>query len=176
MVQSTKPCGSSFAGRSTGQGGLSRKLPPTSYHKPAESQSRSAHRPPRPGEVSCESFTVTGADGSKRGGMILFSHDGQRVFKSGVLFDDGEYNRKVKSTHLLHTPPAICLQQPIVEELAQRGCRIVEISVDDGSRYAVDFATLLRKGKSLERGFGPQVMLPLNCWTRTDKAQQMRLF
>ena len=147
-------------------------LPSTVYHASGARKSRGAHRPPKPGEVTHEYVSVCDGAGHALGGIILYAHDGQRVFRSGILFDDGCYERKLKASHLLHTPPAIALQQPIVEELAQRGCREIRVMVsDDGARYVVDFATFLRDGRALDRGFGPQVMLPLNRWQKAGTVQ-----
>lgn len=104
---------------------------------------------------------------ARRSLSMLTATDGRRTFVAG-LYDPstGTLHKRLKQEHILRHPPAIALQGCVVEELERRGCRQIEARLPDGDVLTVSFALFLSAARLLDRGFGRQLALPLDCWTR----------
>jgi hypothetical protein len=79
--------------------------------------------------------------------------------------------KRIKPSHVLRTPPAIAIQQSVVDELKSRGCRRIRVEIIGGNTLTVDFPPFLRKSFQFDRGFGPQRALALDCWDHADSVQ-----
>lgn len=72
------------------------------------------------------------------------------------------------SIHRLREPVAWACDVAVLEQAEAAGARDVVILDDEtGIRYRASVAAMWEHGVRLERGFGPQVALPLERWQRT---------
>lgn len=77
------------------------------------------------------------------------------------------------SIHQLRAPRAWGVDVDALEEAERLGARwVVVVDRDDGSRYRASVAAFWERGVRLERGFGPQVALPLAYWQRTGAGER----
>ena len=93
---------------------------------------------------------------------ILYSNNGRPVAKvrNRILEKTVEQNR-----HQLKSPPAWALDESVFAEALGLGVESVEIKTrDTRRRYTVTASTFEKNCRTLDRGFGVQVFLPLNFW------------
>jgi hypothetical protein len=80
------------------------------------------------------------------------------------------------SQHFLKTPPAIAFDLDSLAQAERAGA--VEVQVIDketGTIYRTTIAHILRAGFELDRGFGKQIALPLEGWSRQRKGELVQL-
>jgi hypothetical protein len=87
--------------------------------------------------------------------------------------------KKVRaSRHLLRQPPAWAIDLQILEAAKQDGAEWVEIAdVESHKVYLAPLVAFFLHGIRIDRGFGPQIALPLAHWhVEALGAQQLCLF
>lgn len=84
--------------------------------------------------------------------------------KDGVL-----HKTMSRSKDWLRKPPAIAFNTTVLEQARRAGAQAIEIEErDNGEVWRVDMAIpldFLDRGKAVDRGQGPQVLVPLKDWT-----------
>jgi|YNPMSStandDraft_2_1061718.scaffolds.fasta_scaffold07058_2 hypothetical protein len=110
--------------------------------------------------------------------LSIRASDGLRTFYAGVFDPDSRtFFKRLKPNHILRFPPAIALQTSVVEELQRLGCERIEVQMPDGDVLSVPFALFTRRARTLNRGFGAQLALPIALWhNRRMEAAQLSLF
>jgi len=93
----------------------------------------------------------------------------------------GDELRKVVSgsKHFLHKPLAICVDKGALDRAEAAGCKRIRITDDEtGIVYRCSLEHFKRAGSLLNRGFGLQVMLPLDSFQveRPGQPVQLTLF
>lgn len=80
------------------------------------------------------------------------------------------------SRHMLRRPEAWCLDTQSLEDARRLGATMVELhDQDTGRTFEASLEVIRRDGIPLDRGFGPQLALPLHRWAMRD-SRQLALF
>jgi hypothetical protein len=90
---------------------------------------------------------------------------------------DRELHKEIDGTrHMLHSPRGIAFDVAILEAARRAGCELVQVfDKTSGTTYRAAFTEFDTHGVRLNRGFGPQVCLPLTYW-HTEARAQLGLF
>ncbi len=94
----------------------------------------------------------------------IFVDDGRRRVCVGTLEGD-TFVKRVKPEHILRKPRAIALQDSVITELKESGCRTVKAVLDGGKTLTAPIGHFVTHGIHIDRGFGPQVALTLSQWS-----------
>ena len=99
---------------------------------------------------------------------------GNPVYSGGHIVGTvkGDTFRKVVlgSKHFLHKPPAICISLDALAAAEAGGAQRVEVfDKEDGSTYRASVGRIRESGFTFNRGFGSQIGLPLDYWSRSSK-------
>jgi hypothetical protein len=85
----------------------------------------------------------------------------------GEVRGDTFYKRLRASAHFLNVPPAIAFDVSTLDDAERAGARFVEITdTESGRVYRSSIATIRAKGFRVARGFGEQIALAMDEWTR----------
>lgn len=84
---------------------------------------------------------------------------------------DGEFRKRVyRSKHFLHTPPAICIEADVFDQLGTEFITLIRVREDERMEYWETPYEVFDKYKIVvDRGFGRQYALPLGWWDVHDK-------
>lgn len=88
---------------------------------------------------------------------------------------DGVFIKKVRrSRHLLRVPkPSWAFGEQSIAEAKAAGCSRIQVcEQESGTVYEASIKRVERDGFAFDRGYGPQVALPLECWTKLGEPQQ----
>jgi hypothetical protein len=97
--------------------------------------------------------------------------------KVAGVFDQVErvFRKRCRNEHILHSPPAIAIDESVLLRLHQLGCERVEVElVESGRTLSAPFSAF-ENGIRLNRGHGEQIALPLGRW-RVEEPEQPTLF
>ena len=85
--------------------------------------------------------------------------------------NDGIFYKNVKSSiHFLRKPPAIAFDVQSLRDARAAGASKAQIiDQDTGTIYRASIDRIMKEGWTFNRGFGIQIALPLEGWTRTRK-------
>jgi hypothetical protein len=113
----------------------------------------------------------------KRGqGQVLFAGTGHRVASVGP---DGTLSKTVRgSKHMLRFPAGWSFDKQLIQQARALGATSIEIlDSESGKRYRSSLDNFLQHAEAIERGFGPQLVLPLFRWSVEDsrKAERKQL-
>jgi hypothetical protein len=89
------------------------------------------------------------------------------------------YKNLVASKHFLRVPRAIAFDVSTLDDAERAGARFVEITdTESGRVYRSSIATIRAKGFRVARGFGEQIALAMDEWTRDGEplGEQMTLW
>jgi hypothetical protein len=102
--------------------------------------------------------------GKKEQGQVLFAGTGHRVASVG---SDGTLSKTVKaSKHMLRFPAGWAFDRQLVERAGALGATRVEVvDSESGKRYHSSLDNFLQHAEAIERGYGPQLVLPLFRWS-----------
>jgi len=82
------------------------------------------------------------------------------------------YKTVRESKHLLRAPRGWASDISVLDQLEARGVeRMCLTDVESGKRYRATVRDFRRHGIALNRGFGPQLVLPLAFWKTTQPGQ-----
>jgi hypothetical protein len=98
--------------------------------------------------------------------------------KVAGVFDQVErvFRKRCRAEHVLHSPPAIAIDEAVLLRLHQLGCKRVEVElVESGRTLSAPFSAFEDYGFRLDRGHGEQIALPLGRW-RVEEPEQPTLF
>ncbi len=104
-----------------------------------------------------------------------------KIWASGKIVGEvknGVFVKRVRaSKHMLRSPRGWALDVKSLRDAEEAGARNVELEdVDNGLTYSASVDLIRAKGIQLNRGYGPQIALPLNSWTtETPGARQLAL-
>ena len=90
---------------------------------------------------------------------------------------DGVFSKRCRgSRHMLRRPVGWCLDVGSLDEAERVGASLVQIEdTESGRVYTASIKTIRDNGVPLDRGFGEQLLLPLDKWAVRD-SRQMSLF
>lgn len=98
------------------------------------------------------------------GGQLIYSAAGRPIatLRGGVVYKTVSSARG----HMVQKPRGWALDTASLEQIAQQGGQRVELT-DETTRliYRASLETFQRYGVAFERGYGPQVCLPLHYWS-----------
>jgi hypothetical protein len=97
----------------------------------------------------------------------------------GYVANDTFYKRFAGSKHMLRKPPAIAFDVSSLEQAKAAGAEVVKVTdKETGITYTATILHIFAKGKKFNRGYGEQIYLAMNGWTRRGKgiATQRTLF
>lgn len=78
--------------------------------------------------------------------------------------------------HMLHSPRGIAFDVAILDTARRAGCELVTVfDKASGTTYRAPFTEFDVHGVKLNRGFGPQVCLPLTYWRAERPGQPVQL-
>lgn len=81
------------------------------------------------------------------------------------------YKNLVASKHFLRVPRAIAFDVSTLDDAERAGARFVEITdTESGRVFRQSIATIRARGFRVARGFGEQIALALDEWTRDSEA------
>lgn len=96
---------------------------------------------------------------------------------AGYVYGDAFRKTVRGSKHMLRTPRAWASDIAALAAAAAAGATHIEIEdSESGALYRASIAEMLEHGFTFDRGFGQQIALPLDKWSRPDKGTQMDLF
>lgn len=80
---------------------------------------------------------------------------------------DGEFRKRIKSTHILTRPPALANDLKVLAQLqAAKVERLAVTNAETGTTYVTNWETWQRHSFPVNRsGYGPQRALPLGWWS-----------
>jgi hypothetical protein len=85
------------------------------------------------------------------------------------------FRKRCRNEHLLRRPPAVCVDESVLEELVRLGCRVIEVElVEQNRRLRASIDAFYTHGFRFNRGYGEQVGLPLRYWG--TESSQLDLF
>jgi hypothetical protein len=101
-------------------------------------------------------------------------HLGKRVV--GKVKGDVFIKSVKASKHFLHFPPAIAFDVDSLRQAGEAGEHSVRV-IDTESRrvYLSPISTIWAKGIEVDRGYGRQIALPLEFWSRGDRQSTKQL-
>lgn len=105
-------------------------------------------------------------------GVPFYNRRGQRV---GYLRDGWLTKHVDTRVHQLRRPPAWCVDAEHLDRLEAMGATGVLLIDEHGTEWRATVQAFRRYGRSVDRGHGVQVALPLARW-RTTAAGQLSLF
>jgi len=80
------------------------------------------------------------------------------------------------SRHFLKKPPAIAFDRGALDRAEQAGAvRVRVVDRETGIVYTASIAHIRRAGLAINRGFGAQLALPLESWTRQRPGAPVQL-
>lgn len=84
---------------------------------------------------------------------------------------DGTFYKSLKSSkHFLRKPPAIAFDVQSLRDARAAGASKAQIiDQDTGTIYRASIDRIMKDGWTFNRGFGNQIALPMEGWTRTKK-------
>ncbi len=97
----------------------------------------------------------------------------------GYVENDTFYKNLRASAHFLRVPRAIAFDVATLDDAARAGARLVEIrDVETSHVYRSSIDTIRARGFRVSRGFGEQIALALDQWSRDDEtiATQLNFF
>jgi hypothetical protein len=90
--------------------------------------------------------------------------------------DGSTFRKRCRNEHVLHSPPAVAIDESVLLRLHQLGCERVEVElVESGRTLSAPFSAFEDYGFRLDRGHGEQIALPLCRW-RVEEPRQPALF
>jgi hypothetical protein len=91
-------------------------------------------------------------------------------FVVGHVRGDTFYKRLRASAHFLRVPPAIAFDVSTLDDAERAGARFVHVTDGESGRvYRSSIATIRANGFRVARGFGEQIALALDDFTRDDE-------
>ena len=110
----------------------------------------------------------------------MLVNDGTRQVCAGVLYPDRTFVKLVRDKHILRLPKeAIAVQTAALDTLDTKPCdTVIAVLTEQGDRQlAASLQAFHAHGFLVDRGFGPQVALPLSLWRDLEQEQpQLSLF
>ena len=88
--------------------------------------------------------------------------------KGSVFVQYGSANQ-----HMLHSPPASCIDSRLIPELQKRGILWVQRTINGESRR-IPITRFLTDGFQVNRGHGPQIGVALKYWKPLDEPIAMQ--
>jgi hypothetical protein len=97
--------------------------------------------------------------------------------KVAGVFDQVErvFRKRCRAEHVLHSPPAVAIDEAVLLRLHQLGCKRVEVELVESGRTLTAPFSAFENGIRLDRGHGEQIALPLCRW-RVEEPRQPALF
>ena len=87
------------------------------------------------------------------------------------------FHKSIRPNHYLTRPRAIALDVGNVRDAIAAGATHAQIvDAESGATYRAALDDILRDGTRFNRGYGDQIFLPLDQWTRPDRGDQLALF
>ena len=88
----------------------------------------------------------------------------------GYVERDTFYKNLRASAHFLRVPRAIAFDTATLEDAARAGARYVQVrDIETGRVFRQSIATIRARGFRVARGFGEQIALALELWSRDDE-------
>jgi hypothetical protein len=112
----------------------------------------------------------------------MFRNDSSTIRAGGRVVGQviaGRFVKKAKgSRHMLREPKGWAVDVQSLDDARDLGAEMVEIhDTESDITYSAPVAQVLSKGFRFDRGFGPQICLPLQFWCvrHPGEAQQLSL-
>ncbi|MCO6450410.1 MAG: hypothetical protein J5I90_06435 [Caldilineales bacterium] len=87
--------------------------------------------------------------------------------------EGGVFYRTIRTRHILRAPPALAFEAEVIGEIEAAGAgQMVIGNVDTGRIYRSTLENFQRYCFMLDRGYGPQLALPLSRWN-VDEGQEI---
>lgn len=110
----------------------------------------------------------------------MFKRNSSRIWAGGKVVGevvDGKFIKRLKgSRHMLRDPKGWGLDVESLADARDLGAEVVEIhDTETGTIHSASIGRILDKGFRFNRGYGPQICLPLKFWTiqRPGEAEQL---
>lgn len=117
--------------------------------------------------------SVTGLRRKSQSGKITPVRHAGRVVGFVV---GSEFRRTLKPQHLLRYPETAIAQSPEALDAAERlGAELLVYQLPDGSEACMGLQAFRALGTLIDRGFGPQLSVPLAKFPKRVPAGQLRL-
>ena len=88
----------------------------------------------------------------------------------GYVATDTFYKKLAGSRHFLRKPPAIAFDVASLEQAKAAGAEVVKVTdKETGITYTATILHIFAKGKKFNRGYGEQIYLTMNGWSRRGK-------